>query len=53
MTPKRFPDRDEIAAVHAEADALENDVEGEETRRLAGRVLYADPSLRPRPHVLA
>jgi lysyl-tRNA synthetase class 2 len=37
--PKRFPDRDEIAAVHAEADALETSAEGEETRRLAGRVL--------------
>ena len=34
--PKRFPDRDEIAAVHAEADALETGAEGEETRRLAG-----------------
>jgi lysyl-tRNA synthetase, class II len=39
VTPKRFPDRDEIADVRAEADALENDVEGTETRRLAGRVL--------------
>ncbi len=37
--PKRFPDRDEIAAVRAEADTLESGVEGEETRRLAGRVL--------------
>jgi len=37
--PKRFPDRDEIATVHAEADALETGAEGEETRRLAGRVL--------------
>jgi lysyl-tRNA synthetase, class II len=39
VTPKRFPDRDEIAAVRAEADALANDVESEETRRIAGRVL--------------
>ena len=39
MTPKRFPDRNEIADVRAEADALENDVEGIETRRIAGRVL--------------
>jgi lysyl-tRNA synthetase class 2 len=39
VTPKSFPDRDEIADVRAEADALENDVEGAETRRLAGRVL--------------
>ena len=37
--PKRFPDRDEIAGVRAEADALENGVEGAEERRLAGRVL--------------
>jgi lysyl-tRNA synthetase class 2 len=37
--PKRFPDRDEAATVRAEADALETEVEGEETRRLAGRVL--------------
>jgi lysyl-tRNA synthetase, class II len=37
--PKRWPDRDEIAAVRAEADALEPDEESSETRRLAGRVL--------------
>jgi lysyl-tRNA synthetase class 2 len=37
--PKRFPDRDEIAAVRDEADALEPSAEGETTRRLAGRVL--------------
>jgi len=37
--PKRFPDRDEIAAVRAEADALEIAEEGPEPRRLAGRVL--------------
>jgi lysyl-tRNA synthetase class 2 len=37
--PKRFPDRDEIAAVRAEADALEPDQETAETRRLAGRVM--------------
>ncbi len=37
--PKRFPDRDEIAAVRAEADALETDEESPEQRRLAGRVL--------------
>ena len=36
---KRFPDRDEVAAVRAEADALEAGAEAEETRRLAGRVL--------------
>jgi lysyl-tRNA synthetase class 2 len=37
--PKRFPDRDEVAAVRAEADAIEPAQEGEETRRLAGRIL--------------
>jgi lysyl-tRNA synthetase class 2 len=37
--PKRFPDRDEIAAVRAEADALEVSAESPDTRRLAGRVL--------------
>jgi lysyl-tRNA synthetase class 2 len=37
--PKRFPGRDEIAAVRAEADALEVSAEGPDTRRLAGRVL--------------
>lgn len=37
--PKRYPDRDEIAAVRAEADALEPGEESGETRRLAGRVL--------------
>ena len=37
--PKRFPDRDEVAAVRAEAERLEPGQEGDETRRLAGRVL--------------
>src|SRR6266498_3268763 len=37
--PKRFPNRDEIAAVRAEADALEPDAEADTTRRLAGRVM--------------
>jgi lysyl-tRNA synthetase, class II len=39
MTAKRFPERDEIAAVHEEASALEPGEEGSEERRLAGRVL--------------
>ncbi len=39
MTPKRFPDRDEIAAVRVEAEALDPGVEGPAERRLAGRVL--------------
>jgi lysyl-tRNA synthetase class 2 len=37
--PHRFPDRDEIATVRAEAEKLEADGEAQETRRLAGRVL--------------
>jgi lysyl-tRNA synthetase, class II len=37
--PKRFPDRDEIAAVRAEAEPLENGATGETKRRLAGRVM--------------
>ena len=37
--PKRFPDRDEVARVRAEAKALEPGEEGPETRRLAGRVM--------------
>jgi lysyl-tRNA synthetase, class II len=36
---KRFPDRDEIAAVRAEAAALEAGEEARQTRRLAGRVM--------------
>ncbi len=37
--PKRFPDRDEIAAVRAEAAVLEPGSESPEKRRLAGRVM--------------
>jgi lysyl-tRNA synthetase class 2 len=37
--PKRFPDRDQIAAVRAEAEPLANDESAPTTRRLAGRVL--------------
>jgi lysyl-tRNA synthetase class 2 len=37
--PKRFPDRDEIAAVRAEAEQLERGQESDQKRRLAGRVL--------------
>ena len=36
---KRFPDRDEVAAVRAEAESLAPGEEGTEDRRLAGRVL--------------
>jgi lysyl-tRNA synthetase class 2 len=37
--PKRFPDRDEIAAVREEADRLEPGAEAADERRLAGRVM--------------
>jgi lysyl-tRNA synthetase class 2 len=37
--PKRFPDRDQIAAVRAEAEALEPGSEAETNVRLAGRVM--------------
>ena len=37
--PKRFPDREEIAIVRAEADSLEVGARADEVRRLAGRVL--------------
>jgi lysyl-tRNA synthetase class 2 len=37
--PKRFPDRDEIAAVRAEAEPLENGGAAEGTRRVAGRAM--------------
>jgi lysyl-tRNA synthetase class 2 len=37
--PKRFPDREEIIAVRAEAEQLEPEGEGEIEHRLAGRVL--------------
>src|SRR3954454_19963033 len=37
--PKRFPDRNEIAAVRAEAEKLEPGGEAADRRRLAGRVM--------------
>jgi lysyl-tRNA synthetase, class II len=37
--PRRFPDRDSVAGVRAEAEGLEPGEEGQEARRLAGRVL--------------
>ena len=37
--PKRFPDRDEVAAVREEADRLEPGAEAADERRLAGRVM--------------
>jgi lysyl-tRNA synthetase class 2 len=37
--PKRFPDRDEVAAVRAETEQLEPGASAETKRRLAGRVM--------------
>ena len=37
--PKRYPNRDEIAAVRTEAETLESGAEAADTRRLAGRVM--------------
>ena len=37
--PKRFPDRDEVAAVRSESDALEAGASLDTARRLAGRVM--------------
>ncbi|MGN6430627.1 MAG: lysine--tRNA ligase [Gaiellaceae bacterium] len=37
--PKRFPDRDEVAAVRAEAERLEPGAEADDKRRVAGRVM--------------
>ena len=37
--PKRFPDRVAIADVRVEAEAVEPGAEGDETRRIAGRVM--------------
>jgi lysyl-tRNA synthetase, class II len=38
-SPKRFPDRDEVAAVRDEAEPLEPGGEAKATRRLAGRAM--------------
>jgi len=37
--PKRFPNREEVASLRAEAEQLEPGAEGPEERRLAGRVM--------------
>src|SRR5207253_9053479 len=37
--PKRFADRDEVAAVRAESEKLEPGAEAADMRRLAGRVM--------------
>jgi lysyl-tRNA synthetase class 2 len=38
-SPKRFPDRDQVASVRTEAEQLEPGAEATEKRRLAGRVM--------------
>jgi lysyl-tRNA synthetase, class II len=38
-SPKRFPDRDEIAAVREECEPLENGAAADATRRIAGRAM--------------
>ena len=47
--PKRFPDRDEVVAVRAEAETLEPDQEAGTTRRLAGRVMARTEVVRQEP----
>jgi lysyl-tRNA synthetase class 2 len=37
--PKRFPDRDQIVSVRAEAEPLEDGADSGETRRIAGRAM--------------
>jgi lysyl-tRNA synthetase class 2 len=37
--PKRFPDRDEVAAVRVEAEPLENGASAAQNRRIAGRAM--------------
>src|SRR6476620_7385583 len=39
VLPKRFADREEVAAVRTEADELEPGADGDQQHRLAGRVL--------------
>src|SRR5947208_7548775 len=39
MLPKRFPDREEVVAVRADAEKLDDGAEGTDERRLAGRVM--------------
>ena len=46
--PKRFPDRDEIASVRAEAELLEPGAEADDKRRVAGRVLARRDGVRQR-----
>ena len=38
-SPKRFPDREQIASLRAEAEQLEPGEEAAEKRRVAGRVM--------------
>ena len=47
--PKRFPDRDHIAAVRAEAEPLEEGAEAGTTRRIAGRAMARVTGFRSGP----
>ena len=47
--PKRFPDRDEIGSVRAEAERLDPGAEAEDKRRVAGRVVGRREMGSPEP----
>src|SRR5205085_7086038 len=54
--PSIFGRAEQLAWTRAQVEMRHHNINAEEAhlfQRLAGRVLYADPSLRPRPHVLA
>ncbi|PYS94298.1 MAG: hypothetical protein DMF64_01530 [Acidobacteria bacterium] len=54
--PSIFGRAEQLAWTQAQVEMRHHNINAEEAhlfQRLAGRVLYADPSLRPRPHVLA
>jgi cyclic beta-1,2-glucan synthetase len=54
--PSIFERAARLAWTQSQVEMRHHNVDAEEAhlfQRLAGRVLYADPSLRPRPHVLA
>jgi cyclic beta-1,2-glucan synthetase len=54
--PSIFEREARLAWTQSQVEMRHHNVDAEEAhlfQRLAGRVLYADPSLRPRPHVLA
>jgi cyclic beta-1,2-glucan synthetase len=54
--PSSFEREARLAWTQSQVEMRHHNVDAEEAhlfQRLAGRVLYSDPSLRPRPHVLA